>query len=102
MLDHHNECEVETLEEGYISPTNSPLTTPICPPIVELPSTRYIDHFARYRLPYRPLPWSEDPISSTPVAMIIFDLHSQVAFPICLLSKVFMQRRHYLLLVHSI
>ena len=46
LLDHHVEGEVETLDEGFLSLSNPPLTTPIGPPIVDLPSTRYVDHFS--------------------------------------------------------
>ena len=45
LLDHHIEGEVQTLEEGSLSPYNPLLTEFISPPIVELPSTRYVDHF---------------------------------------------------------
>ena len=44
-LDHQIEGKVEVIEEGFLSLRNPPLTKPISPPIVEIPSTRCVDHF---------------------------------------------------------
>jgi hypothetical protein len=43
---------VETIEEGnFLPPINPPLTGPFHSPVIELPSTRYIDSFSSYHLP---------------------------------------------------
>jgi hypothetical protein len=41
----HPEGVVETMEEGFPSSTNPPLTGPFGQPLVEFPSTSYMMHF---------------------------------------------------------
>lgn len=36
---HHQERVVETIEQGFLSPTNPPLTNPLSPTLDELPSS---------------------------------------------------------------
>lgn len=81
LSNHHIEGEVETLVEDFLSLSNPPLTYTIGPPIVDLPSTRYVDHFTRYMLPSCPLYWSKEPVSFDPMDTIMPDFHSQVFFP---------------------
>ena len=51
LSDHHVEGKIETLIEGFLNLDHPCLVDLVGPPIEELPSTRYIDHFTRYRLP---------------------------------------------------